>query len=73
MAGKRGRPTDSRKEIRITVRIDARVAEALDAYSGGSDPAGHSSPLMRIRGGNARETIGDNPTEGDGNRHLLLV
>ena len=32
MAGKRGRPTDSRKEIRITVRIDARVAEALDAY-----------------------------------------
>ena len=32
MAGKRGRPTDSRKEIRITVRIDARVAEAFDAY-----------------------------------------
>jgi len=32
LAGKRGRPTDSRKEIRITVRIDARVAEALDAY-----------------------------------------
>ncbi len=32
MAGKRGRPTDSRKEIRITVRIDAKVAETLDAY-----------------------------------------
>ena len=32
MAGKRGRPTDSRKEIRITVRVDVRVAEALDTY-----------------------------------------
>lgn len=32
LAGKRGRPTDSRKDIRITVRIDSKVADALDAY-----------------------------------------